>query len=214
MGFLSLLANRVIGVSATRVGILFTVSSFAGVLMSIPMGMIADRIGRKNSMMLGMTLSALSMAGIAFSPTYAWLMFFAILSGLGAAAFTPAALGMVSDSVPSNWQGTAMGIYGAFGENIGIIAGSSFSGFIWSAWGSSYTFLVSSGVIALGICGLHRFVKNEDQRKFSTPLKGNSKCRDCMRQILCDLQREFILVKTKEIIMNNKALPRRWLSSS
>jgi MFS family permease len=171
MGFLSLLANKVIGVSATQVGILFTVSSIAGVLMSIPMGMLADRIGKKPSMILGLALSALSMAGTAFSPTYAWLMFFAILSGLGAAAFTPAALGMVSDSVPSNWQGTAMGIYGAFGENIGIIAGSSVSGFIWSAWGSSYTFLVSSGVIALGIVVCIVFVKNLDQQKYSTPVK-------------------------------------------
>ena len=151
MSFLALFANQVIGASATRVGILFTASSISGMVLSIPMAMIADRLGRKNSMLLGMAVSAISAAGIAFSPAYSWLLFFVILGGLGAAAFTPAALGMVSDIVPANWQGTAMGFYGAFGENIGVIAGSSLSGFIWSAWGPSNTFLVTSGVIGSGI---------------------------------------------------------------
>ena len=151
MSFLALFANQVIGASATRVGILFTASSISGMVLSIPMAMIADRLGRKNSMLLGMAVSAISAAGIAFSPAYSWLLFFVILGGLGAAAFTPAALGMVSDTVPANWQGTAMGFYGAFGENIGVIAGSSLSGFIWSVWGPSNTFLVASGVIGSGI---------------------------------------------------------------
>jgi MFS family permease len=165
MSFLALFANQVMGASATLVGILFTASSISGMLLSVPMGMIADRIGRKNSMLLGMAASAISASGIALSPGYSWLIFFAILNGLGAAAFTPAALGMVSDTVPVNWQGTAMGFYGAFGENIGIIAGGSLSGFIWSAWGPSYTFLVSSGVIASGIVVCTLLIKNKGATK-------------------------------------------------
>jgi MFS transporter, PPP family, 3-phenylpropionic acid transporter len=174
LSFLALLANQVIGASATRVGVLFTAASISGMLLSIPMGIIADRIGRKNSMILGMTVSAISAAGIAFSPTYLWLMLFAILGGLGTAAFTPAALGMVSDSVPANRQSTAMGFYGAFGENIGIIAGGSLSGFIWSAWGPSYTFIVSSGVIALGILVCTVLVKNKDPWKFQPTSEAKS----------------------------------------
>ncbi len=174
MSFLALFAHQVIGATATRVGILFTASSISGMLLSIPMGMLADRIGRKNSMMLGMTVSAICAAGTAFSPTYPWLMFFAILGGFSAAAFTPAALGLVSDSVPANWQGTAMGIYGAFGENIGIIAGGSLSGFIWSAWGPSYTFIVSSVIIAIGLVLCAFLVNNKGKPEYQAPLNTKS----------------------------------------
>jgi MFS family permease len=149
---------------------LFTVSSIAGMLIVIPMGMTADRIGKKTSMVIGLVISAVSAAGIAFSHSYAWLLFFTIVGGFSMAAFTPAALGMVSDLVPTAWQGTAMGFYGAFGENIGIIAGGSISGFIWSAWGPSYTFLLSSFVAVLGIVVCAVFVKNKQPLKLPVPL--------------------------------------------
>jgi len=56
---------------------------------------------------------------------------------------------MISDSVPAKRQSTAMGIYGAFGEDIGIIAGTSLGGFIWTALGHQYTFLMGAVATAL-----------------------------------------------------------------
>lgn len=165
MSFLPLLAHQIIGASVAEVGILFTVYGISSMLLSIPMGIVADRIGKKTSMMLGLVIYAVSMAGTAFSPIYTWLIFFAVTGGLGIAAFTPAALGMVSDSVPANWQGTAMGVYGAFGENIGIIAGSSIGGFIWSGLGPSYTFLVASAVVALGLIVCLVLIKDKDKNR-------------------------------------------------
>lgn len=47
IGFLSLLATQVIGVSATKVGILFTISAIAIMAISISVGMLADWIGKK-----------------------------------------------------------------------------------------------------------------------------------------------------------------------
>jgi len=114
------------------------------------MGMLADRVGKKTLMIFGCMVSGMAMTGMAFSSSYAGLMFFVITSGLGMATFSPAALGMIAEVVSSRRQGTAMGIYGAFGENIGIIAGSSFGGFIWSAWGPQFTFLIGAIAAALG----------------------------------------------------------------
>ena len=165
MGFLPLLATQVVGVSATKVGVLFTTYGIAIMLMSIPMGTLADRIGKKSFMTFGLVISGIAMAGIAFSPSYAWLIFFVITSGLGMATFSPAALGVISDSVPLKWQSTAMGIYGAFGENIGIIAGASVGGFIWSAWGPQYTFLLGTMTTALGTVICLTLVKDTATRK-------------------------------------------------
>jgi len=151
ISFLPLLATEVVGVSASAVGVLFTSYGIAAMLMSIPMGMLADRIGKKTLMILGLIISGAAMAGMAFSQSYAWLMVFVLTSGIGMATFSPAALGMISDSVPPKRQSTAMGIYGAFGENIGIIAGASLGGFIWSAWGPQSTFLMGTVATAMGV---------------------------------------------------------------
>jgi len=151
LGFLPLLATQVIGVSRTRVGLLFTSYGIAVMAMSIPMGMLADRIGKKTLMVLGLATSGAAMAGMAFSASYARLVGFVLVAGAGVAAFSPAALGMISDSVPAERQSTAMGMYGAFGENIGIIAGASVGGFIWASLGYQYTFLAGTLATAVGM---------------------------------------------------------------
>jgi PPP family 3-phenylpropionic acid transporter len=161
MGFLPLLATQVVGVSATEVGVLFTIYGIAIMLMSIPMGMLADQIGNKILMTFGLMISGAAMAGMAFSQSYAWLMIFVFTSGIGMATFSPAALGMISDSVSPKWQSTAMGIYGAFGENIGIIAGASLGGFIWISWGPQSTFLMGTVATALGLVICLALVKDK-----------------------------------------------------
>jgi len=150
LGFLPLMAAQVLGVSATRVGVLFTIYGVAVMATSIPMGMLADRKGKKRLMLLGLVMSVLAMAGIAFSPGYSWLVVFVLAAGAGVATFSPAALGMVSDSVPARKQSTAMGMYGALGENIGIIGGAAVGGFIWVALGHQWTFLAAALAAALG----------------------------------------------------------------
>jgi MFS family permease len=147
--FLPLLAAQVgRGMSATEVGYLFATAGFVSMLLGIPLGMLADRIGKKKIMILGLLLSGAAMAGMPFANNFLWITIYVIGQNVGMAMFSPASLGLVSDSVPPQRQSTAMGVYGGLCENTGIIAGSAFGGFIWSAWGPQATFLV--GAIAAG----------------------------------------------------------------
>ncbi len=147
--FLPLLAAQVgRGMSATEVGYLFATAGFISMLLGIPLGMLADRIGKKKIMILGLLLSGAAMAGMPFANSFLWLTIYVIGQNVGMAMFSPASLGLVSDSVPPQRQSTAMGVYGGLCENTGIIAGSAFGGFIWSAWGPQATFL--AGAIAAG----------------------------------------------------------------
>ena len=118
-------------------------------LLGIPLGMLADRAGKKKLMILGLLISGVAMAGMAFAKSYPWLTIFVIGQSVGMAMFSPASLGLLSDSVPAQRQSTAMGAYGGLCEDTGIIAGSAFGGLIWSAWGPQATFL--SGAIAAGL---------------------------------------------------------------
>ena len=100
-------------------------------------------------MIFGLLISGVAMAGMAFAKSYLWLTIFVIGQSGGMAMFSPASLGMLSDSVPSQRQSTAMGAYGGLCEDTGIIAGAALGGFIWSAWGPQATFL--AGAIAAGL---------------------------------------------------------------
>ena len=119
-------------------------------ILGIPLGMLADRKGKRVFMILGLLVSAVGLAGMALAGSFPWLIVFIIIRSLGMAMFNPAALGLLSDSVPLHRQSTAMGVYGGVCENTGVIAGSALGGFIWSAWGPRATFLTGAVASILG----------------------------------------------------------------
>jgi len=158
--FFPLLASQVVGgISITEVGILFSVSGFVSMVLGIPMGRLADRAGKKKIIILGLLISGTSMAGMAFATSYLWLILLIIGQSVGVSMFMPASMGLISDSVPSKRQSTAMGFYGGLCEDTGIIAGSAFGGFIWSAWGPQTTFLTAGLAAGLGVVVCLAFVK-------------------------------------------------------
>jgi MFS family permease len=152
MTFIPLFADEKIGISVELVGVLFTVGGLANLAMSIPMGILADRLGKKNVMTAGMVVSAAAMAGTAFAGNFGMLVLFMVLNNVGMALFSPAALGLLSDSVPRNRQSTAMGFYGGVCENVGILGGSALGGVIWDAINPEATFF--AGAVACGIGAL------------------------------------------------------------
>lgn len=169
MTFLPLLATQVVGVGAAEVGILFTIRGLVTMVLGIPLGILADRKGKRLLMILGLLVSASGMAGIAFAESFAWLILFVIICTLGGAMFNPAALALLSNSIPLQRQSTAMGIYGGVYEGTGIIAGSALGGFIWTAWGPRVTFLVGAVAASLGAITCFGFVKEKAGMQSSGP---------------------------------------------
>jgi MFS family permease len=176
MAFLPLLATQVVGVSATKVGILFTIGGLVTVVLGIPMGILADRLGKKGFMILGLLVSAAAFAGMAFVKTFSWLIAFVIIRSLGMVMFSPAALGLLSDSVPIQRQSTVMGIYGGACENTGVIAGSALGGLIWGIWGPQATFLTGAVASGLGAVICLTLVKAKALKDTKLSSSGNYCC--------------------------------------
>lgn len=149
--FLPLLAIQVIEVSATEVGILFSITGFISMVLGIPFGMLADRVGKKKIIALGSLIACLAMIEMAFAASYFWLFMATIAQSVGMAMFSPASMGLMSDSVSPQQQGRAMGFYGGICEDTGIIAGSALGGFIWSIFGPQATFLAGALAAGLGV---------------------------------------------------------------
>jgi PPP family 3-phenylpropionic acid transporter len=152
--FLPLLATEVVGVTATKVGVLFTLGGVLAMIMGIPMGLLADHGGKKLSIIMGLILSSIAMMGMAFVHLYSWLIGFVALRSIGMVMYSPAALGLLSDSVPKERQSTVMGVYGGVCENTGIIAGSALGGFVWATLGPEIAFFMGgvAGILGAVIC--------------------------------------------------------------
>jgi len=149
--YVPLLGTQIIGVSATDIGIVFTVNGLATMAFSIPLGMAADRIGKRVLMVLGLLVCAGTMVGLAFAGTFSWLIILGVVHAFGTAAFSPSALGLLSEHIPAGRQATAMGLYGGVCENSGLVAGSAIGGFIWQWLGPPATFYTGAIACGLGI---------------------------------------------------------------
>jgi MFS family permease len=147
--FLPLVATEVVGVTATEVGILYTITGVASTVLLIPMGRLADRGNKKMLMVAGILLSVISLAGIGYAGSFSALVFFSIMGSFSFVMYTPAAVAMLSNTMPVYWQNTAMGIYGA-AEDIGIILGSGAGGFVWNAGGPTAVYLMGGAACMVG----------------------------------------------------------------
>ena len=139
--FLPLLVVDVAKVTATDVGILFTISSLITAALLIPMGRLSDRKNKKIMMIAGLLVTAAGLAGIALAKNFTGFIAAVVIESIGSAIFSPAAVALLSDTVPQNWQNTAMGIYGGC-EDIGVVAGSALGGLVWSSIGPQSAFLL------------------------------------------------------------------------
>ncbi|HMU26940.1 MAG TPA: MFS transporter [Solirubrobacterales bacterium] len=103
-------------------------------------GKLADVFGHRRLVVIGVLIFAVSSACCGFTPDSsideAWLIFFRVIQGAGAALMFPAALAIVISSFPIRERGKAMAIFfgvtGAF-TSIGPLAGGYLSEWTWRA---------------------------------------------------------------------------------
>lgn len=97
--------------------------SFAGYLLfglgALPAGVLADRFGARRLILLGLAVSGASLAAAACAPTGLPLVLCLAGVGLGASAYHPAGMGLLTRGVAA--RGRALAVNGIYG-NVGIAA--------------------------------------------------------------------------------------------
>lgn len=139
--FVPLLVVEKTNVAETQVGLLFTIGALVSATLMIPLGRLSDRRNKKTMMITGLLITAAGTTGIALADSYGLFVAAMIIQSTGSAVFGPAAVAMLSESVPQNRQGTAMGIYGGF-EDIGVVIGSGLGGIVWDNLGPQAAFFI------------------------------------------------------------------------
>ena len=124
-------------------------------------GVIADRWGRRRTLVAGLAIFAVASAASAFADTPGQLILWRAVMGVGGAVVPPATLAIIKNAVPADEQGKAMGIWAALGGlsvAFGPILGGALLENFW--WGS--VFLIN--VPVAGICVVLLFVVARESR--------------------------------------------------
>ena len=115
---------------------------------SYPIGKYADKIGKKKVYVTGLYIFAGVYLGFALYPDiyFIWVLF--ALYGIYAASTEGVVKAWVSDLIPDEQRGSAIGLLTMF-SSFAIMLGSFIAGVLWDQFGSMIPFLLSSIVSAV-----------------------------------------------------------------
>ncbi|MCC6557891.1 MAG: NarK/NasA family nitrate transporter [Polyangiaceae bacterium] len=143
--------------SVEQKGMMLAVPVFAGSLLRIPLGLLAEYIGRKRTALIAMGFTIASMLyGFFFVRTYAEVLFMGGLLGVSGASFA-VALPLGSGWFPPKYQGLAMGIAGA--GNSGTILAGLFAAPLASSYGWSKVYGFFAIPVLMVMIALFLFAK-------------------------------------------------------
>lgn len=138
-----------LGASAFQVGMINAGFMLAATLLSLPLGLMSDRLGRRRLILVGMAISGLTSVFLLFAGTPLQVGAVYLFSGIGLACFSPAMMSYVGDVSPTPFLGRAYGWYTS-ALYLGMAAGPGLGGMIGTG-GFRTAFSLSAAVIAAGI---------------------------------------------------------------
>jgi MFS family permease len=143
--------------------LLYALYNLVYALLSIPAGILSDRVGRGKVLTLGYLLSGLTCLGFALLHSTAALVVLFIFYGLVSALVVGAERAFACDLAPEDARGTALGTLHTF---IGLVAlpAGLIAGALWEHFGSWTTF-VYGGVLGLtaGVLMLRFYALSEPE---------------------------------------------------
>jgi len=121
-----------LGISLVAAGALVGVVQLAGGLGGLAASVVAERIGAKNTLLVGLVCAGIASLVGGFSPNSAWLMTTRAIEGIGFILITVTAPAMVRLLAPPDKVNGAMGWWGAF-QGIALFLGVGISAVLLNA---------------------------------------------------------------------------------
>jgi MFS transporter, DHA1 family, multidrug resistance protein len=122
-----LYAAEEFGLSASRIGLIFTAIGLVGLVLIAPAGWAADRFGRKKLIVPTGYIAAVGVVASALAPTVELFVAGMMFSAIGTGISGPAPAAFVADIAPPHLRGSAMGAYRTWGD-LGIVLSPPLSG--------------------------------------------------------------------------------------
>ena len=143
--------SRKLGASPTMIGLLFASFGVTLLTVSIPMGTVSDRIGRKMPMVGGLVALALSTLLFAYSNGLPWLFAARLVQGAADAITWVVGFALIADVYGPDERGRITGIVMS-GTSAAVMVGPTIGGWLYEAGGIRAPFLVVAAMAA--VCAL------------------------------------------------------------
>ena len=142
-----------LGVALAFVPLVLVVMNVVYTAVAYPAGLAADRGHRKALLAWG--LAALIAADLLLAQSGSLALFFAavVLWGLHMGMTQGLLAAMVADAAPERLRGTAFGVF-HFVSGVALLAASLTAGWLWDAFGATWTFYAGAAFSALALAGL------------------------------------------------------------
>lgn len=118
------------GIAPTPAGFVITVIGITLALESIPMGILADRYGRRKMLILGNLLASISLIGFALTSNLLLILIVAVLEGTGEAAYAVSVFALLAEKARDEKRTPAFSLL----NTIGFIASALGSAVISSVY--------------------------------------------------------------------------------
>ena len=169
-GFMFIYVEENLGVTATEWGVITTVASIVSTLLTVPSGLLSDRIGRKPIIIISRILQPAMIIGFPLSTgfwgIFASRMFGAVGEGFGGTVMGimggPAWQALVADIIPPDRRGRIMGLMGTL---IGLLSlpGTWAGGYLYDYVSPMAPFYTSFGLGVAATLIFMVFVKEPGQ---------------------------------------------------
>jgi len=152
--FFTLYVSRRFGVNMTGLGLLIGVFAITNLLGGILGGALADRVGRKSTLLMGLVVSGLSSLLMGWANSLRMLSLSILVVGLFAEAGGPARQAMVADLLPEQQRAQGFGLLRVV-HNLAVVIGPAIGGllaassFLWLFIGDAVTSLLTAILVAV-----------------------------------------------------------------
>jgi MFS transporter, DHA1 family, solute carrier family 18 (vesicular amine transporter), member 1/2 len=146
--------SRRLGASPTMIGLLFASFGVTLLTVSIPMGAVSDRTGRKPPMVAALVGLAAASTLFAFAETLPWLFAARLVQGATDAVTWVVGFALIADLYSQEERGRVMGLVMG-GTNFAFMFGPTLGGWLYEAGGIRLPFLF---VAALAVVGAVAFM--------------------------------------------------------
>lgn len=144
--------RAVFGVTDSRIGLVITVYTLPGVVLTPFAGLVADRVGRRRVIVPLLFVFGIGGAGIAFARTFTDVLFLRFLQGIGASGLVTLAVTLIGDFYEGAERNAVMGLNSSTigtGAALYPLVGGLLAGLRWNAPFLFFGVGIAVGVVAV-----------------------------------------------------------------
>lgn len=139
-------ARSMLNLNHNEYGLLLSAGGAATVLLLIPMGKIADKIGLKTVLSTGFLITAASIGMLSLVGNKGNVYYLVILMGISYAAVLPAWNSLLARAIPPERQATGWGVFATV-EGLGVAVGPALGGMVGRWLGIDFTILITTALL-------------------------------------------------------------------